>query len=242
METKGVNSLLEAAPWAAAVGGSLLAGASVAAFTEMHARTTAAVTVFGGGALLAAVAFDVMPSADEHAGAWWTSVGVVAGMAIFVGAEWLIERGKGSHRKEGEVTRGETIALGLFVDGVPESAALGLSIAQGNAALALLAGIVISNLSEGYGAGQPIVAGGRSRAFELALLGGIALALAASALAGSLLPEDTSGGVVGTGEAVAAGAILATVASAIIPDAYGKVGKLAPVVLVLGFVTGYLLS
>lgn len=237
-----MNSLLEAAPWAAAVGGSLLAGAIVAALTEMHARTTAAVTVFGGGALLAAVAFDVMPAADEHAGVWWTSGGVVAGMTIFVGAQWLIEHAGESHAEKGEVARGETIAVGLFVDGVPESAALGLTIAEGNAALALLAGIVISNLSEGYGAGQPILAGGRSRVFELALLGGIALALAASVLAGSLLPEDTPGVLVGTGEALAAGAILATVASAIIPDAYGKVGKLAPIVLVLGFVTGYLLS
>jgi ZIP family zinc transporter len=242
MEQAVVGDLLEAVPWAAAVGGSLVVGALVAAFTEMHARITAAVTVFGGGALLAAVAFDVMPSADEHAGLWWTSAGVVAGMGIFVVADWLVERSKGSDAGEGEVARGEAIAVGLFVDGVPESAALGLSIVEGDAALALLAGIVISNLSEGYGAGQPIVAGGRSRGFELALLGAIALALAVATAAGSLLPADTPGRLVGTGEAVAAGAIIATVAAAIVPDAYGKVGRLAPVVLVLGFVTGYLLS
>jgi len=48
--------------------------------------------------------------------------------------------------------------------------------------------------------------------------------------------------ITGTGAAIAAGAILATVAISIIPDAFKKVSRLAAVVATLGFVTGYLLS
>lgn len=209
----------------------------------MRARITAAVTVFGGGALLAAVAFDVVPRADREAGIAWTAAGIVGGMLLFVLADWLVERTTPERGSAGgEVARGEAIASGLFIDGVPESAALGLTIAEGEISLALLAGIVISNASEGYGAAQPIIGGGRSRWFALALLSGIALALAVATLAGSLLPEDFSETITGTGAAIAAGAILATVAISIIPDAFKKVSRLAAVVATLGFVTGYLLS
>ena len=52
--------------------------------------------------------------------------------------------------------------VGLFVDGVPESIALGLTVAEGEVGVALLAGIVVGNLVEAYGAAQPIVAGGHA--------------------------------------------------------------------------------
>jgi zinc transporter, ZIP family len=58
----------------------------------------------------------------------------------------------------GDVARGEAIAAGLVVDGVPESIALGLTVAEGEVALALLAGILVGNTVEGYGAAQPMIA------------------------------------------------------------------------------------
>src|SRR5829696_10172942 len=42
--------------------------------------------------------------------------------------------------------RGESIAVGIFVDGVPESIALGLTIAEGEIGVALLAGVLIGNV------------------------------------------------------------------------------------------------
>ena len=72
-----------------------------------------------------------------------------------------------------EVARGESIAAGLVVDGVPESIALGLTIAEGELGVALLVGIVVGNLVEAYGAAQPIIAGGRSPRFAVGLLGAI---------------------------------------------------------------------
>jgi ZIP family zinc transporter len=242
-EEECVSDLLDAAPWALAVGGSLLGGALIAAVKEVPTGITAAVTAFGGGALLAAVAFDVVPRADREAGAAWTAGGIIAGMLIFVAADWLLERVQPAHRsKEEDEVRGESIAAGLFIDGVPESAALGLTIAGGDVGLALLAGIVVSNGSEGYGSAQLIHDGGRSRAFATSILAGIALALAAATIGGSLLPEDVPETITGTGAAVAAGAIIATVAIAIIPQAFERVSRLTAVVAALGFVAGYVLT
>jgi ZIP family zinc transporter len=69
------------------------------------------------------------------------------------------------------------IAVGLIVDGVPESIALGLTVAEGEVGLALLAGILVGNSVEAYGAAQPVIAGGRSKGFALGLLAAIGVAL-----------------------------------------------------------------
>ena len=73
---------------------------------------------------------------------------------------------------QAESARGLSIAAGLFIDGVPESLALGLTIAEGEVGAALLAGILVGNLVESYGAAQPIIAGGRSKRFAITVLGG----------------------------------------------------------------------
>jgi zinc transporter, ZIP family len=141
-----------------------------------------------------------------------------------------------------EVARGESIAAGLFVDGVPESIALGLTIAEGAVGVALLAGIVVGNLVEAYGAAQPIVAGGRSRRFAVGLLGLIGLALALATVVGGTVLADAAPELIGTAQAVAAGAVLAVVSIAIIPHAFEEVSSLVASATVLGFVGGYALS
>ena len=83
-----------------------------------------------------------------------------------------------------EAARGESIAAGLFVDGVPESLALGLTVAEGEIGVALLAGILIGNVVEAYGAAQPIISGGHSRRFAITLLAVIGAALALATVLG----------------------------------------------------------
>ena len=97
-----------------------------------------------------------------------------------------------------EAARGESIAAGLFVDGVPESIALGLTVAEGEIGLALLVGIVVGNVVEAYGAAQPIITGGHAKRFAVVLLGGIGLALAGAAILGGTVLADTSDDFVGT--------------------------------------------
>jgi ZIP family zinc transporter len=89
-------------------------------------------------------------------------------------------RGSGSSGADAPgrtAAHGQAIAAGLIVDGVPESIALGLTVAEGEVGVALLAGILIGNTVEAYGAAQPIIAGGRSKRFALALLAAIGAAL-----------------------------------------------------------------
>ena len=247
--------------WGLAVALSLLAGALVATTLRLPERVAATLTAFGGGVLLAAVALELVPEADVEAGTALTAAGVAAGAVVYVGADRWLAR-EGPHREmrramhaaaagdmdaaermmRDDAARGLSIAAGLFIDGVPESLALGLTIAEGEVGMALLAGILIGNLVESYGAAQPMIAGGRPGGFAIGVLGGIGLALALATVLGGTVLADASPEFIGTAQAVAAGAVLAVVTIAVIPHAFAEVSRRTAIATVAGFLLGYLLS
>jgi ZIP family zinc transporter len=258
-----VSALADVSPavaWGLAVGLSLLLGALAAIAIRLPERLAATITAFGGGILLAAIALELVPDADREAGPWLTAGGLIAGTIVYVAADaWLSRDAQSdSMRRSGhaaaagrsmtmpsrhaEAARGESIAAGLFVDGVPESIALGLTIAEGRIGLALLVGILVGNLVEAYGAAQPILAGGHTRRFAVGVLGAIGMALAVATVLGATVLAGVDPALVGTAQAVAAGAVLAVVSIAIIPHAFDEVSRLVASATVLGFIAGYLLS
>jgi zinc transporter, ZIP family len=253
-----VENLAASLGWGALVGASLVAGAAVAAVLTLPARTAALVTAFGGGVLLAAIAFELMPEADREAGTALTIAGVLAGALVYVTADAVLSRDEDMDRmrrsghaaaagqpmsmRSADTARGESIAAGLFVDGVPESIALGLTVAEGEIGIALLAGILIGNVVEAYGAAQPIVAGGRTKRFAISLMAAIGAALALATVLGATALADASGELIGTLQAIAAGAVLAVVTIAIVPHAFEEVSRLVATATVLGFLLGYVLS
>jgi zinc transporter, ZIP family len=246
--------------WGLAVGGSLVAGAAAAAFFRLPSRVAATLTAFGGGILFSAVALELVPEADREAGTALTALGLLAGTLVYVGADWWLGRDadRMALRRSGhaaaagqpmempagqaEASRGESIAVGIFVDGVPESIALGLTAAEGEIGVALLAGILIGNVVEAYGAAQPIIAGGHTRRFAVTLLTAIGFALAFATVLGATVLADASPELVGFAQAVAAGAVLAVISIAIVPHAFSEVNRIAASATVVGFIAGYLLS
>ena len=54
--------------WGLAIATSLVAGGVVASAAGLPARSAATITAFGGGILLAAIALELGPEADERAG------------------------------------------------------------------------------------------------------------------------------------------------------------------------------
>ncbi|MBA2331791.1 MAG: hypothetical protein H0V94_03260 [Actinobacteria bacterium] len=255
-----MDALLPSLGWGFALAASLLVGALAAVLLKLPERLAAIVTAFGGGLLFAAVAFELVPRADHEAGSAITAACIVAGTLVYVAADWWLARDdttadmrRSGHAAaagmpmtmrngHGEAARGEAIAAGLFVDGVPESIALGLTLAEGAIGGALLVGILVGNVVEAYGAAQPIVAGGHTRRFAMGLLGAIGASLALATVLGATILDGASPSIVGGAEAFAAGAVLAVVSISIIPYAFAKVSGLAACATVAGFVAGYLLS
>jgi zinc transporter, ZIP family len=246
--------------WGTAIAASLVTGGLVAAAISLPERVAATITAFGGGTLLSAIALELVPEADAQAGVGLTAVGLAVGTLVYVGADaWLNrdEQMKMTRRsmhaaasgrsmemsaKQAEAARGESIAVGIFVDGVPESIAVGLTVAEGEVGVALLAGVLIGNVVESYGAAQPIVMGGRTRRFAVTLLTAIGFALAFATVLGGTVLADASPEFIGTAQAVAAGAVLAVVSIAVIPHAFEEVSSLVATATVAGFIVGYLLS
>jgi ZIP family zinc transporter len=248
------------AAWGLVISASLLAGALAAVGLRLPERVAAVATAFGGGILFAAVALELVPEADVGAGTWLTASGLLVGTLLYVGADAWLSRDPSmrSMRRmahaaaagqpmemDGErasAARGESIAAGIFVDGVPESIALGLTIADGELGIALLAGVLLGNVVEAYGAAQPILMGGHSRRFALGLLGGIGLALALATVLGGTVLADASAELIGTLQAVAAGAVLAVISIAIVPHAFAEVSRGVATATMAGFIAGYLLA
>ena len=253
--------------WSLTIGSSLVVGAVVAARTSLPPAVAELVTAFGGGVLLAAIALELVPAADEAAGPAWTAAGLVSGTLLYVAADaWLTRdetrklRRRAAHgiaagramddemsalrsaADHAQAARGESIAVGLFIDGVPESLALGLTVAAGEVGAALAAGIAIGNAVEAYGAAQAIVAGGHSRSFAVGLLAAIGASLAVATVVGGTLLADAALELVGTAQAVAAGAVLAVVSIQIIPHAFDEVSSEVAVATIAGFTVGYLLG
>ncbi|MGH9231257.1 MAG: hypothetical protein ACRD07_21450 [Acidimicrobiales bacterium] len=255
-----MSNLAASAGWGAVIAASLVIGGLVAAAVSLPERLAATITAFGGGTLLSAIALELVPEADAEAGVALTTLGLLAGTLLYVGADaWLNRneemklarrsmhaeasgRGMVMSVNQAEATRGESIAVGLFVDGVPESIAVGLTIAEGEVGVALLAGVLIGNLVESYGAAQPILVGGRTRRFAVTLLAAIGLALASATVLGGTVLADAGPEFIGTAQAVAAGAVLAVVSIAVIPHAFEEVSSLVATATVTGFIVGYLLS
>ena len=241
------------------VGASLVAGALLAARVQLSPRVAALITAFGGGILLAAVGTELVPAADEGAGQVGTAIGLLGGAGLYVGADTWLTRdqhtatvrrsghaaaaGKPMPMEHGaEAARGETIAAGIVVDGIPESLALGFMVAAGEPGLALLAAVVVGNLTEAYGAAQPILVGGRSKRFAIGLLTGIGLLLSVTTVLGGTVAAGLDETVVGVAQAVAAGAVLAVLSISIIPYAFEQVSSQVALAAALGFTAGYLLS
>jgi ZIP family zinc transporter len=244
---------------AASIAASLLAGAAIASRITLPSKTAAMLTAFGGGILTASVALELVPDADEGAGLWGTAIGLAVGTLIYVVADAVLTRTEAGRemRRSGhaaasgqamhmtarsEAARGESIAVGIFVDGVPESLALGLTTAQGVLGRALLVGVLVGNVVEAYGAAQPIVGSGRSRSFAVGLVGGIGLALGLAVILGGTVFGEASPGFIGVAEAIAAGAVLAVVSISVIPYAFEEVSQQVASAIVAGFILGYILG
>jgi zinc transporter, ZIP family len=114
-------------------------------FTEYHVLT---LTAFGAGILIAAAVFEMVIEAEKNIGITLTLIAFLAGAVLFTIADMIAEKKGG----------GAGILLGIGLDIIPESLAIGAAIASGPAlALALLIGI--QNIPEGIASYKEMMTG-----------------------------------------------------------------------------------
>lgn len=205
----------------------LVLGALVGAFWAAPKRVTGVLLAFASGSLIAALSFDLFPEAVALGGLWRAASGLIAGAGVFVALNTWLDRQTahpGAERADQRsVVRAGSHGVGLLLlasvtlDGIPENLALGLSL-EAAAPLTLLVAIFVSNLPEALvGALAMRQAGPR---FVLALWTLTAILLTAAVVAGSTALADVSPRALSLPMAFAGGAVLASLADTLMPEAF----------------------
>ena len=229
----------EAVIFAIVASSALPLGALVAVMVNPPRAVTAALLGFASGALITAVAFELFEKAFEHGGAWRAGIAFFAGATAFILVDGWLERRATRQRRSGGFV-GLALLAGVTLDGVPENLALGVALLEGSA-VTLLVAIFASNLPEavvgaermqGERSDREIVLIWTATAFLLAL----AVVVGYGALQG--LSEDALAWPLG----FAAGAVLASLADTLMPEAYGEGGPPVAYATALGFLASFLIS
>lgn len=226
-----------------AAGGALLVGAVLGWLLRIPKRVVAAIMAFGAGVLISALAFDLVDEASAEGGLLVTIIGFLAGAAAYVGGNALLDQLNARNRRplgSNDPGTGVGIATGALLDGVPESAILGLSMVGGSGvSLPILAAVMISNLPESLSSSATLKASGRSARFVFGMWAGIALASSVSAVLGLLVLQDAPVEVAAFVTALAAGAILAMISDTMIPEAFADAGPSTGLLATAGFLLSY---
>ena len=243
--------MLEAAIWGAIAGTSLLIGATIALVAHPSPRTVGLVMAFGAGTLIAAVSFDLIGDSLALEDSEFVAVAMLLGALMFFVGDTLVSSAGGHKRKSLSVSEdpeaidgeqdesGMAIVLGTVLDGVPESFVMGLALIEGgDEALGLIMAVFISNLPEAIGATSSLARSGWSKLRIMAMWAGIAAITAISSTLGYAFFDAAAGQTGARIEGFAAGAILAMLATTMIPESHRLAGRLVGIVMTLGFALG----
>lgn len=240
--------MLEAFLWGLLATSSLLIGALVVRFKPPKERALGTIMAFGAGVLISALAFELVQEASEvSGGTGGTAAGFFAGAIVFTLGDIAISRWGYRNRKDvgGAALAAPpfAIVLGTLLDGVPESAVLGLTILQtGEIGIAMLVAVFVSNLPESIAATSSLRASGWTHRSVMLLWTGIALACALASMAGYALLDGAAPSTLAFILAFAGGAILAMLATSMMPEAYEHARRWAGIATVAGFAVAFAIN
>jgi ZIP family zinc transporter len=226
--TARITAVLTAALFGLAASSALVIGAAVGSFWDPPRQVTGVLLAFASGALISALAVELFGEAFELGGAVRAGLGLLAGAAAFVTADTVLDRyvtGRSDPEQREVASAGSRRGVGLALlaavtlDGVPENLALGVSLVTG-ASLTLLVAIFFSNLPESLVGAVAMRAGGQGTRSVLTTWTLCALLLAAAVVFGRVLAGGLSDNVLAVALAFAGGAVLASLADTLMPEAF----------------------
>jgi len=238
--------VIEAFFWGGVGASALLVGALIAYVTTPSPRFIAVVMALGAGLLIGSIAFELIDEALESRDVGVVGLWTLIGAAVFTVGDRILERRGAGDRKdaEGAQASGSPLAIvfGSVLDGIPESFVLGLTVLQGGVSVALLVGVLLSNLPEGLSSssGLRIAGWSRTRVVRMWLI--VIAVSAVSAALGYALLDPTHGRTGAYAQGFAAGALLAMVTDTMLPEAYEVEHSATGALVAIGFAISLMLS
>ena len=248
--------MLEAALFAAIGQAALVVGAVLVWRFRTLTRPVivGSLMAFGAGAVISAVSTDLVAVAYAEAGGGATALGIgIGGLGYFLIITLLERSGarekpeapleEAAQSEDGEVaaaspTEARNLFVGMIIDGVPESVAVGLSLHLGSLGVsgALVGSIFIAGLPEAIGVAAALLAGGFTISRILIRFGFVVLIGAVAGVAGYKLLYGQSDELIALIQSIAAGALFVVVINEMVPIAIRGVQRWAGVIAASGFV------
>jgi ZIP family zinc transporter len=241
--------MINAIFWSAFATVTLLIGMALAYRNLVNLKWTGLIMAFGAGAIISAVAYQlVLGAVDEVKGQFTlVAIGIAAGALTFYFADRWVDHLGGKDRLNMEGSQsgssGTGILLGSMLDGVPESLVLGLSLVHSpEVSLAFIFAVAISNIPQGLGGTVGMLASGwpkrKISGLWLAVCGMSVLAAVIGYWLGGVVPGAT-GAVV---DSFAAGSLLVMLTDSMIPESFEHGGRETGLFLVIGFAVAVAMS
>lgn len=213
-------------------------GAAVGVWANPSRRAVAAMLAFASGALITAVAFELFEEAYA-AGPWRAAIAFGGGAAVFIVADSWLERRSNSSARGGAV--GLALLLGVTLDGVPENLAMGVALVEGSA-VTLLVAVFASNLPEALVGARRMREAGYTPARVMALWSAVAVLLVLPVITGFGVLDGVSPTTLAWPLGFAAGAVLASLADTLMPEAYREGGPSVAYATALGFLLSFVVA
>src|SRR5918995_4188802 len=243
--------MAEAAGWGLLGASSLLIGAAIGLKLRIPSRVIGLILAFGAGTLISAVAFELTDEAYGLGGGDTLTLGLALGALAYFAGDYAIER-RGAERRMNPMgpseestnsTSASALLLGAVLDGIPESAVIGISLLGGDGVgVAVLAAVFLSNMPEAIASSRGMRHEGMGSAHVLVTWLTVVAISGTAAAAGYGLLQGASGDTVALLQAFAGGAVLTMLVGTMIPEAQRYGGRAAGLATVLGFALAYLLS
>jgi ZIP family zinc transporter len=216
---------------------SLVLSALAVFIVTFPKRLVGALAAFGAGALVAAVARDLLPEAHQLS-LLQASIWAMIGGGTFILGEHLVEKKFGSEGAAGALG----IVIGAVVDGIPEAIIFGIQLASGEPlSIAFIAAVFVSNIPQAIAPSADLAVIGWNWRRVAGLWTWVMLACGVASVAG-YLAVATFNDVHGTRMAsFAAGGILAMLSNSLVPFAHER-SKGAGLWTVVGFCTSFAMS
>jgi ZIP family zinc transporter len=223
--------LVDAFLLGAAAQSSLLLSGLAVYLVKVPKAVIGALAGFGAGALISAIAFDLIPQGEGLSEDWELALWLLIGGAVFIVSDAIVE----SRFGEGGGSSAMGIVVGAVVDGVPESLIFGIQVASGQSlSTSFLVAVFVSNVPQALAPSADLATSGW-RAGRMALMWGTVVLACGVASGLGFTATDLWGLDGDRAAAFAAGGLLAMLTDSLMPFALERGGTWAGIWTVVGF-------